>query len=236
MELLQKTAKIFGINLSKEQLEKFEIYMNYLLEYNSHTNLTAIKNPEDIIIKHFLDSIIITNYFDNFENNNNLKVIDIGTGAGFPGIPVKILCPDINITLLDSLHKRTVFLNNILEKINLQAEVIHDRAEILGKNKNYREKYNIVLSRAVAPLNILAEYCLPYIKISGMFLALKGPNISDEIENSQSQIKVLGGALEKVCNLELPLNKGTRTVIITRKIKSTPGEYPRSQSKIKNSN
>ena len=182
MKLLFEEAKKLDIYLNESQLEKFKIYMDFLLEYNSHTNLTAITDPNDIMIKHFLDSIILNKFV---EIQKNAKVIDVGTGAGFPGVPLKIFREDIDLTLVDSLNKRIKFLNELMGKINLKADIIHARAEELSHNLKYRESYDLAVSRAVAPLNILCEYCLPYVKIGGCFVALKGANVDEEIQNSK---------------------------------------------------
>ncbi len=229
MKILAEESEKFGINLSDSQLEKFKVYMDYLLEYNSHTNLTAIKEPVDIMIKHFFDSIVLDKFLSIKKGG---KIVDIGTGAGFPGIPLKILRQDLNLTLIDSLNKRIMFLKELMEKIDLEADVFHGRAEEFGQNDKFREKFDFAVSRAVAPLNVLCEYCLPYVKINGYFTAFKGPEIKDEIENSQNALKILGGEIEECKNFELPLNKGKRNIIIIKKIKKTPANYPRSNSQI----
>ncbi len=232
MKLLFEEAEKFGIHLNDEQLEIFKVYMDFLLEYNSHTNLTAITEPDEIMIKHFLDSITLNKFV---EIPKNAKVIDVGTGAGFPGVPMKIFREDINLTLVDSLNKRVKFLNELIEKIGLKAEIIHCRAEELSQNNAYREKYNFAVSRAVAPLNVLCEYCLPYVKVGGFFVALKGSNADDEIKNSKKAIKILGGKIEKTEIFELPQNKGFRSILIIKKEASTLKKYPRSNSKISKS-
>lgn len=229
MKILFNEAQNFGINLTREQIEKFKIYMDFLLEYNTHTNLTAIKNPEDVMIKHFLDSIIL----DKFLNiKSGAHVVDIGTGAGFPGVPLKILRKDINFTLIDGLNKRVVFLNRLSEKLDIKFDVYHARAEELSKMSKFREKFDIATSRAVAPLNVLSEYCLPYVSCGGVFAALKGPESEQEIKNALPAIKKLGGKFVKSENFELPLSKGFRKIIIVDKMKSTELCYPRSNSQI----
>lgn len=230
LEILKNELVNLNLNVTEKILTNFKIYMDYLLEYNSHTNLTSIKIPEDVIIKHFIDSVMINKYINI---NDNSKIIDIGTGAGLPGVPLKIYNETLNITLLDSLKKRTVFLKNLSEKLDLNFEILHQRAEELGHNLNYREKFDIVVSRAVAPLHILSEYCLPYVKQSGIFIALKGPSIIDEINDASSIISDLGGVLEAKFSFDLPLEKGKRTIIVIKKLKNTPKEYPRKNSKIK---
>lgn len=229
MKILFEEANKNGILLSENQLEKFKIYMDFLIEYNSHTNLTAIKNPEDIIIKHFLDSIIIDKFLDFGKNN---KVIDIGTGAGFPGVPIKILKENIDLTLLDSLNKRIVFLDKLSKKLNINYSAIHGRAEEFGRKVEYREKFDVVVSRAVAPLNILCEYTLPFAKVGCYFVALKGPDFETELSNAENAIEALGGKLERCEKFELPYDKGSRNIIIIKKIKLTPKKYPRTSLQI----
>ena len=229
MELLLNYAKNYGINLDEKALERFEIYYNFLVEYNQHTNLTSITEKNDVIIKHFLDSILLTKFL---KLNSETKLIDVGTGAGFPGVPIKIANPEINLTLLDSLNKRIIFLNKLVEKLNLTAEIFHNRAEECGKNKNFRERFNIVTSRAVAKLTVLSEYCLPLLKVGGFFVSLKGSNVENEIEESAKSIKVLGGKIEKVEKFDLPEEKGSRSLVIIKKVSPTPAKYPRSNSSI----
>lgn len=229
MNVLFEEAKKFGINLDELQLSKFEEYKNFLLEYNSHTNLTSITDPKDIAIKHFLDSILVNKFF---EVPKNSKVIDVGTGAGFPGVPLKILREDINLTLLDSLNKRIKFLNELCEKIEIKADIIHARAEELSHKENYREKFDVAVSRAVAPLNILCEYCIPYLKTGGYFVSLKGSNFEEEIENSKNALGILGAKIQDVKSFELPENKGFRSIVIIKKIKDVSKKYPRSNSQI----
>lgn len=229
MNILKEESKKFGIILKNSQVQKFKIYMDYLLEYNSHTNLTAIKDPGDVMIKHFIDSMILNNFLDI---KNECKVIDIGTGAGFPGVPLKILREDINLTLIDSLNKRVVFLKELMKKIGLEADVFHGRAEEFGQNIKFREKFDLAVSRAVAPLNVLCEYCLPYVKLGGCFVALKGPDIEEEIESAKKSLQILGGKIQKCESFVLPLDKGSRSIIIIKKTNDTPKNYPRSNSQI----
>lgn len=229
LDFLKKLTKDFNIYLSDEQLEQFQIYSDFLSEYNLHTNLTAITEFEDIVIKHFLDSIVVTKLLDI---NKNLRIVDIGTGAGFPGLPIKICSPNFSVTLVESAIKRTEFLQKLILKLNIKADIINGRAEILGLKTQYREKFDIAVSRAVAPLNVLVEYCLPYIKTGGLFLALKGPNILEELENSKNSIDLLGGKLKGVRLFELPLNKGSRNIVVIEKIKHTLKIYPRRNAQI----
>ncbi|MBR0423747.1 MAG: 16S rRNA (guanine(527)-N(7))-methyltransferase RsmG, partial [Clostridia bacterium] len=185
-----------------------------------------------IMIKHFVDSIILNKFI---KITKNTKIIDIGTGAGFPGVPMKIFREDIDLTLVDSLNKRIKFLNKLIKKINLEEETIHCLAEELSHDNKYREKYDFAVSRAVAPLNILCEYCLPYVKVGGFFVALKGSNADEEIKKAQQAMKILGGKIEESKVFELPENKGFRNILIIKKIKETPKKYPRSNSKISKS-
>ena len=215
-EDLQKYA-----NLSDEQLEKFKNYYKLLIEWNEKINLTAITDEEEVITKHFADSLTLLNYIPT-----DSKVIDIGTGAGFPGIPLKIVKDSLEITLLDSLNKRIVFLEEVIKELKLNnIKAIHGRAEELAHDKNHREKYDIAVCRAVAKLNVLAEYMLPYLRIGGSFICMKGPNIDEEIENSRKAINILGGKIEKIENFELDGNQ--RNIIIIKKEKNCPNNFPR---------
>ncbi len=229
MDILFEESKKLGIKLNEDQLSKFKEYENFLLEYNLHTNLTAITDHEDIAIKHFLDSILVSKFF---EISKKAKIIDVGTGAGFPGMPLKILRPDIDLTLIDSLNKRINFLNKLCNKIKIKANIIHARAEELSHKDDFREKFDIAVSRAVASLNVLCEYCIPYLKTGGFFLALKGANVEEEIENSKKALEILGSEIQDVKTFELPKNKGIRSVIIIKKNKDIPPKYPRPNSQI----
>ena len=215
-EDLQKYA-----NLSKEQLEKFKVYYKSLIEWNEKINLTAITDESEGITKHFADSLSILKYI-----KNNSKVIDVGTGAGFPGIPLKIANESLKITLLDSLNKRILFLDEVIKELNLKdINTIHGRAEEVAHDKDHREQYDIAVCRAVAKLNVLAEYMLPYLKVGGTFICMKGPNINEEIDSSMKAIKLLGGKIEKVESFELEENQ--RNIIIIKKEKNSPKNFPR---------
>ena len=219
---LDENIKKMNINLSNRELEKFYKYKELLIEWNSKINLTAIVDDIDIINKHFVDSIIINKYV------NKEKVIDIGTGAGFPGIPLKIINDKLEVTLLDSLNKRVNFLNIVINELNLNnIEAIHGRAEEVFKNKKHREMYDIATSRAVAQLNVLVEYMLPAVKVGGTCICMKGNNIKEELDKSSKAIKVLGGKLEKVEEFVIPNTDYKRNIIIIKKEKSTPIKYPR---------
>ena len=220
--LYEKTKQI-GIELTEEQLEKFYLYMNILLKWNEKINLTAITNEEEIILKHFVDSLTINKYIEDSKS-----LIDVGTGAGFPGIPIKILRQDLKITLLDSLNKRINFLNEVIEKLELKnIECIHGRAEEFGKNKNYREKYDISTSRAVANMSTLSEYLIPFVKIGGKVLAMKGDKAEEELEEAKKAIKLLGGKVENIDNFYLPNSDIKRSIIIIKKIEKTEMKFPR---------
>lgn len=220
--LFEKASKI-DIELNEEQLDMFYLYMNLLLEWNEKINLTAITDPQEIIIKHFIDSLTISKYIKNKQN-----LIDVGTGAGFPGIPLKIVNEDIKITLLDSLNKRIYFLNEVIEKLNLKnIEAKHGRVEEFGKNKNYREKYDIATSRAVANLTTLSEYLIPLVNIGGEVISMKGQEINEEVSNAKNAIKILGGKIENIDKFYLPDSDIKRNIIIIKKVENTPAKYPR---------
>jgi len=229
IELLREGASTLGLTLTLDQLEQFKEYMNYTLEVNKTMNLTAITEDREFIIKHFLDSLTLSQVY-NFENTE--RVLDMGTGAGFPGIPLKILYSEAKFVLVDSLNKRIQFLKNVVEKLNLKnIHCIHGRAEQLGQEKDYRETFNVVVSRAVAPLAILSEYCIPFLKTDGVFLCLKGPKYKEEIQRSMGAIKKLGGKLEEVKPIKLPFSDITHYILIIRKINKTPTRYPRKPGK-----
>ncbi len=220
---LQNQAQKIDINLTNKQLNEFYTYMNLLIEWNKNINLTAITEPEEIIKKHFIDSLTISK---NIQKDSS--IIDVGTGAGFPGIPLKIVREDINVVLLDALNKRLNFLNEVIKENKLEnIETVHFRAEEIGKNKKYREKYDIATSRAVAQLNILVEYLLPLVKIGGKCICMKGSNVEEELKNSKKAITLLGGEIEKIEEFILPDSDIKRNVIIIKKVNSTPAKYPR---------
>lgn len=215
--------KEFNIEINEEQIKSFEKYMNLLLEWNEKINLTAITQPEEVKLKHFVDSLTVLKYI-----NDDDKVIDIGTGAGFPGIPLKIMKENTKITLLDSLNKRINFLNIVIETLNLRnIKAIHGRAEEIARNKLYREKYDVAVSRAVANLSTLSEYMLPFVKVGGKCICMKGANVNEEIEKAKNAIKELGGEIERVDNFYLSDNDNERNIIIIRKVKETSSKYPR---------
>jgi len=208
---------------NKNEKELFEKYMKMLLEWNEKINLTAITERNDIILKHFIDSGTVLKYIEK-----DSKIIDIGTGAGFPGIPLKILDKTLNITLMDSLNKRVNFLNEVIKELRLEKiEAVHARAEELGRNVNYREKYDICVSRAVANMSTLLEYMMPFVKVGGKCICMKGPNVNDELKTAGNAIKQLGGELEGVYNFILPNSDIERNIIIIRKKEKINFKYPR---------
>ena len=227
---LEEFTKIFNnyleklnLTLTEEQIEKFYNYMNLLIEWNKKINLTAIVEPKDIILKHFIDSLTIEKYIKKGEN-----IIDVGTGAGFPGIPLKIAREDLKITLADSLNKRINFLNEVINKLNLKdIETIHTRAEELGKNKKYREKFDVATSRAVANMSTLSEYLIPFVKVKGRCICMKSSDIDTELENAKKAINILGCKIESKDKFDLPNSDLGRSVIILRKVKNTPSKFPR---------
>ena len=224
---LKDSMKKINIEITEKQVDDFYNYMNLLLEWNEKINLTAITEENDIILKHFVDCGTILKYI-----KDNSSIIDIGTGAGFPGIPLKILNNSLKITLMDSLNKRIIFLNDVIEKLKLSnIEAIHARAEELARNKNYREKFDISTSRAVANLSTLSEYMLPFVKKDGIAISMKGSNIDEELNNSKKAIKILGGKIEKTDNFNLAETDNLRNIIIIRKIEKTPKEFPRKAGK-----
>ena len=221
--IINNYSKKINILLNEEQIEKFYKYMNLLIEWNKKINLTAIIEPKEIILKHFIDSLTINKYI-----KDNSKIADVGTGAGFPGIPLKIIRPDIQLVLVDSLNKRINFLNEVIEQLNLKnIETIHIRIEEFGQNTKYREKFDYSTARAVANLSTLSEYLLPIVKVGGQVICMKGSNIQDEINQSKKALSILGGTLNNIEEFKLAETENTRNIILIDKIKNTPNKYPR---------
>ena len=216
----------FGIELTEEQYRKFDIYAQFLVEYNEKVNLTAITDPLEVLRKHFIDSAMLLKYCDI---PSNAALIDVGTGAGFPSVPMKILREDIQLTLLDSLAKRLTFLEQLCDKLSIKAELVHARAEDCGKMPKYREKFDVATARAVANLAVLSEYCIPFVKEDGIFTAMKGPN--EDIQASSDAIEKLGGELEDVLTYEF--YEESRRIAVIRKVSQTPSKYPRNSGQIK---
>ncbi|SNV04043.1 Ribosomal RNA small subunit methyltransferase G [Megamonas hypermegale] len=222
---LKIAATEYGLNLTEDQISAFNKYYELLYEWNKKINLTAITEPKDVAIKHMVDSLSCFKA-DLFKENTSL--IDVGTGAGFPGLPLKIFYPSLKLTLLDSLNKRVKFLQLVVDELGLKdVEVIHARSEEAARNKKYREKFDLATARAVARLPIICEYCLPFVKDGGTFIALKGRQYEEEAAQAQKAIKVLGGEISDIMPVKLPEIDDKRAVIYIKKIKSTPKTYPR---------
>lgn len=212
-----------GIELTDSQLNAFETYYDMLIDRNKVMNLTAITEFDEVMDKHFLDSVYL---FRSIKLEADYKLIDIGTGAGFPGIPLKIVFPELKITLLDSLNKRVGFLNDLIEELNLNnIEAIHGRAEDIARDKAYRASYDIAVSRAVANLSTLSEYCLPFVKIGGKFVSYKSGDCADEVDNAKAAIHLLGGKINKID--EFSYSNNSRSFIVIDKVMNTSSKYPR---------
>lgn len=223
-EFIKNEASKNNINLSEKEIELFYLYMNNLIEWNQKINLTAIKEEKEIVIKHFMDSIVIK---DEIVGS---RVLDLGSGAGFPGIPLKIVNDKLEVTLLDAVNKKVNFMNDTIEKIKLKNIVaIHARAEELAHDEKYREKYDIVVSRAVSNMTTLVEYMLPFLKKGGKCICLKGPDVDNELEDAKNAIRILGGKIEK--KMQYDLNGNGRSLIVILKEKHTEQIYPRKQGK-----
>ena len=223
LDQFKKGLSDLNINLTEKQIEQFLKYYEILVETNKVMNLTAITEFDEVIEKHFLDSLSLVRVFDL---NRNVKILDLGTGAGFPGIPLKITFPEIDIVLADSLNKRVKFLNEVVETLQLkQVETVHGRAEELAKNKKYREQFDLCTSRAVANLSSLSEYCIPFVKEGGKFISYKSGEIEEEVDQAKRAIHVLGGKLDRVYKFDLHEQK--RSFVIIEKVKKTPAVYTR---------
>jgi len=219
-----------GINLNNEQIKKFSRYLELLVQWNQKINLTSLKTPQEIIIKHFLDSISCIKAINKYIDTEGVSVIDVGAGAGFPGIPIKIICPSVRLSLLEARKKKTIFLEKVTEEMNFQqVEILNGRAETFGKGADHRERYDIAISRAVAHLNILSEYCLPLVRVGGFFVAQKGKSYKKETEKSFKTIQVLGGELIGAENVRIPFINQERYLLVIKKIKDTPSKYPRKE-------
>ena len=226
--LMISDAERLGVSLTDEQLSRFEKLSDLLVEQNKTMNLTAITDPDGIAVKHFADSISV---LTAAEMPQGAKVLDVGTGAGFPGIPLLIMRPDLDLTMIDSTAKKLKYVENTVNELGLTATTLHTRAEEAGQSKEYREKFDIVCSRAVAALNVLCEYCLPFVKQNGLFIAMKGAKAQEEIDGAKSAIKLLGGKIiaEKSFSLS---DGGERTLVVIKKISQIPPKYPRPSAQI----
>lgn len=228
INIFQQGLDDLGLELSNYQLEQFTIYYEMLIEKNKVMNLTAITDFKEVIRKHFIDSLSLIKVFQPVKE----KVLDLGTGAGFPGIPLKIAFPELDIVLLDSLNKRLLFLNEVINRLDLKnIKTLHGRAEDYGKDKNYRETFDLCVSRAVAKLSSLSEYCLPYVKTGGYFISYKSGNVNEELQMSKRAFEILGAELSKVSEFILPGTDIERSLIVLKKTSVTPKGYPRNAGK-----
>ena len=231
-EYLLSLSKKLNIDLSNVQTDAFIKYYELLVEWNEKINLTAITEYEDVCLKHFVDSMSIVNAFSSYEEAADFfagkSLIDVGTGAGFPGICLKILFPDLNITLMDSLDKRIKFLNIVIDSLNLSGiKTVHARVEDAAATSEFRESFDFATARAVASLPVLSEYCLPFVKVGGLFIAYKSEKVLEEISISSNAFDVLGGKIESKFSFALPESDLQRTILFIKKEKSTPAKYPR---------
>lgn len=226
-EIFAEELANYGFKLSSKQKEQFATYYNKLIEFNKKVNLTRITDKNEVYLKHFFDSITpLLEFSDLFKGEKSL--CDVGARAGFPSLPIKILCPDLSITIVDSLGKRLKFLDELVSDLSLdKVTLVHSRAEDAGQNKNLREKFDLVTGRAVARMSVLSEYCLPLAKVDGYLVALKGPKAQDELAEAKNAIEVLGGSVKEVKELTLPDTDDERTLIVVKKVKATPKKYPR---------
>lgn len=227
MNRLQEKATLLNVNLSDEQIKQFETYYDMLIETNKVMNLTAITELEEVITKHFLDSLLLAKVYPDIMDQD-IKVLDLGTGAGFPGIPLKIAFPNLKITLMDSLNKRVKFLQSVINALHLyDIEAVHGRAEEAARNVKYRECFDLCVSRAVANLSTLSEYTLPFVKVNGMCIPYKAAEVEEEVEKAGKAIQVLGGKLTAVKKISLPDTDIERSFILIEKVHKTSKVYPR---------
>lgn len=229
MKRLLEQARKLNIELNEKQIEQFQIYYEMLVETNKVMNLTAITELDEVITKHFVDSIVLAYvYSDICDESKKMKVLDLGTGAGFPGIPLKIAFPHLNITLMDSLNKRVKFLQSVINELDLENIIaVHGRAEEAARNAIYREQFDLCVSRAVANTATLSEYCLPFVKVGGKFIPYKASDIEEELNQGKKAIQVMGGKLTEVKKMTLPDSDIERSFLFIDKVKNTPKTYPR---------
>lgn len=225
LTILEEGCQELGITLDKVQKKQFTDFYEYLVEKNKVMNLTGITEFQEVLVKHFLDSLACVKAVDMSKVN---RIMDIGTGAGFPGVPLKIAFPHLEACLLDSLKKRVNFLEETFQLLKLEnITAIHGRAEEFAKNKAYRETYDLCVSRAVSNLATLSEYCLPYVKTGGFFISYKSGTVQEEVEQAQKAVKILGGRIQDVVYFQLPDSEIQRSLVVIEKVKATPGRYPR---------
>ena len=226
-DLLTNSLKEFHITLTNQQFHQFQSYYELMLEWNSFMNLTAITEMDEVIMKHFVDSVSLIQAVPDLAEKE-YSLIDVGTGAGFPGIPLKIVFPDLKITLLDSLNKRVKFLNQVILDLSLDGiDAVHGRAEDLAQQETYREQFDLCVSRAVANLSTLSEYCLPFVKENGYFISYKSEKITEEYEQAKKAIKTLGGSFDHQVEFHLPQSDIYRNLFMIQKVNHTPKKYPR---------
>ena len=229
ISFLKESLNEFNINCTDEMTDRFVRFHSLICEWNSFMNLTAITEWNDVVTKHFADSLSLCRCVDDM-TDMSYSLLDIGTGAGFPGIPLKIAFPKLDITLMDSLNKRVIFLNEVIKDLGLTGiRAIHSRAESLGHNSDYREKFDIVVSRAVANMTVLSELCLPYVRTGGRFICYKTDNCDDEVREAAKAIDILGGKMDSSIEFRLPLSDISRRLYVINKVKDTPQKYPRKE-------
>jgi 16S rRNA (guanine527-N7)-methyltransferase len=225
INVFQSSLKEKGIELSEQQLKQFEMYYELLVEWNEKMNLTAITEKEEVYLKHFYDSVTAGFFFDF---NQPITVCDVGAGAGFPAIPLKICFPEIRLTVVDSLNKRIGFLQHVVDELELEHVTMHhDRAETFAHRPEFREKFDLVMARAVARLSVLSELCLPLAKKNGHFLAMKGANLPEEVKDGEKAVRLLGGKIKDIHSFSLPIEESERNIVIIDKVKETPKKFPR---------
>jgi len=230
MNILKEGAEHFGLCVSNEQVSAFERYKKLLIKWNQKVNLTAITDEDNIEIRHFLDSLSVVSVMDNYREGNRL--IDIGSGAGFPGLPVKIMLNGLSLTLMDSIGKKIAFLQEVINELNIKnATVIHSRAEDLANDSDFREKFDYVTARGVSKLNVLSEYCLPFVKLGGKFISMKVSDADYEINEAKASISALGGEISRIKKVKIPFSDITHSLIVIDKVSITPFKYPRKAGK-----
>lgn len=224
---MEEECSQIGVTLSEKQMEQFFQYYEMLIQWNEVMNLTAITEMDQVVTKHFVDSMSLVKAVPEL-GSKEIRIMDLGTGAGFPGIPLKIAFPELKLTLLDSLNKRVKFLNEVIGALGLEKiEAVHGRAEDFGRNPEYRGHFDLCVSRAVANLATLSEYCMPFVKVGGAFIPYKSGKVEEELNQARGAVKLLGGKIENAVSFELPKTEGERTLVVIRKVEATAKKYPR---------